>query len=131
MQEKLKELAKQARKNAHCPYSHFAVGAALLCKDGSIYTGCNVENGSYPLGLCAERTAFVKAVSDGKKRGDFASIAIVGGNENEEPDQPCPPCGACRQVMTEFCDDRFEIDLIDGTHTLGELFPLRFVLKRK
>ena len=74
----LMEIARTARENAYCPYSRFAVGAALLCKDGSIYTGCNVENCAYPLGLCAERTAFVKAISDGRKRGDFKAIAIYG-----------------------------------------------------
>ena len=143
----LMEIARTARENAYCPYSRFAVGAALLCKDGSIYTGCNVENGAYPLGLCAERTAFVKAISDGRKRGDFKTIAICG-NTVESPgvgstptfdrasghwEAPAsagsaPPCGACRQVMAEFCDGDFAIILTDGTHTLDELLPLRFSL---
>ena len=125
----LMELARKARENAYCPYSKFAVGAALLCKDGSIYTGCNVENGAYPLGLCAERTAFVKAISDGRKRGDFKAIAICGDTVESPGTSPTPPCGACRQVMAEFCDGDFEILLTDGTHTLDELLPLRFALK--
>lgn len=125
----LMEIARKARENAYCPYSGFAVGAALLCRDGSIYTGCNVENGSYPLGLCAERTAFVKAISDGKKRGDFKAIAIYGDTvEAPASVGSTPPCGACRQVMAEFCDGDFEIILTDGTHTLDELLPLRFTL---
>ncbi len=128
-ESELLSLAVQARQNAYCPYSHFAVGAALLCKDGTVYTGCNVENGSYSLGVCAERTAIFKAVSEGKKNGDFEMIAIAGAPEGEVPEKVCPPCGACRQVMTEFCDDSFRIILADGTHTLGELFPMRFGLE--
>lgn len=126
MYETLMQAARNAREQAYCRYSHFAVGAALLCRDGSIYTGCNVENGSYSLGICAERTAFLKAISDGKR--DFAAIAICGGTENTSPDMPCPPCGACRQVMAEFCGDDFAVILADGVHTLGELLPMRFKL---
>lgn len=128
-ESELLAFAVSAREHAYCPYSHFAVGAALLCNDGTVYTGCNVENGSYSLGVCAERTAIFKAVSEGKKKGDFEAIAIVGASEHEEPTEVCPPCGACRQVMTEFCEDDFRIILTDGTHTLGELFPMRFGLK--
>ncbi len=126
MYETLMQAARQAREQAYCPYSQFAVGAALLCRDGSIYTGCNVENGSYSLGICAERTAFCKAISDGRRQ--FTAIAVCGGKVGTAPDAVTPPCGACRQVMAEFCDDAFEIVLADGVHTLGELLPVRFAL---
>lgn len=102
--EKLVELAMHARKNAYCPYSGFAVGAALLCKDGTVYTGCNIENASYSPTNCAERTAIFKAVSEGRR--DFLAIAIVGGKDEL---QKCYPCGVCRQVMNEFCDEQFEV----------------------
>lgn len=124
--QRLMEAAQAARKDAYCPYSHFAVGAALLTTDGQIYTGCNIENGSYSLGVCAERTAIFKAVSDGHRL--FSAIAICGAPEGELPDKPCPPCGACRQVLAEFCTDDFQIILTDGVHMLGELFPSRFQL---
>ena len=118
-----------AQKTAYAPYSHFLVGAALLCKDGTIYTGCNIENASYPAGNCAERTAIFKAVSEGKK--DFEAICVVGGREGEEPEF-CPPCGICRQVCAEFCDAQsFQIILARSEtsfkeYTLGELLPLGF-----
>ena len=124
--EKLMEAARQARGNAWCPYSHFAVGAALLTEDGAVYTGCNVENASYSLGVCAERTAFFKAVSDGHRR--FRAIAVCGAPEGEEPEQSCPPCGACRQVLAELCGDDFEIVLTDRIYRLGELLPAAFRL---
>lgn len=126
MREQLLKAAAEARKQAYCPYSHFAVGAALLTKDGRIYTGCNVENGSYSLGCCAERTAVFKAVSDGCR--EFTAIAISGAPEGEAPDVPCPPCGACRQVLAEFCGDDLRISLADRDYTLGELLPVRFSL---
>lgn len=85
-----------ARKKAYAPYSNFKVGAALRCDDGSIYSGCNVENASYGLSICAERTVIVKAVSEGKTK--FTTIAIAGLNNN----QFVPPCGACRQFLSEF-----------------------------
>lgn len=88
-------LARAARERAYVPYSHFAVGAALIAADGSIYTGCNVENASYGLANCAERTALFKMVSDGQQR--FTAIAVIA-----DTDGPCSPCGACRQVMSEF-----------------------------
>lgn len=88
-------LARAARERAYVPYSHFPVGAALIAADGSIYTGCNVENASYGLANCAERTALFKMVSDGKQR--FTAIAVIA-----DTDGPCSPCGACRQVMSEF-----------------------------
>ena len=122
----LMQAAMDARKNAHCPYSGFAVGAALLTADGSLYTGCNVENASYSLGCCAERTAIFKAVSDGQR--EFSAIAICGAPVGESPEAPCIPCGACLQVMAEFCGDDFPILLTDGVHVLGEFLPKRFVL---
>ena len=128
MYEELLQNAAEVRRNACCLYSHFAVGAALLCNDGTVYTGCNVENAAYPLCLCAERVAFGKAISDGKKKGDFKAIAICGGNLGEAADRPTPPCGACRQVMTEFCEEPFEIVLTDGVYKLGDLLPKRFEL---
>ena len=124
----LVERAKEARKNSYCPYSGFAVGAALLCADGTVFTGCNVENAAYGSTICAERTALVKAVNDGKR--DFKAIAIAGGRAGEEPTGICAPCGVCRQVMAEFCGPGFEILLTDGhslqVQTLEELLPLAF-----
>lgn len=92
----LLEQSKVAREKAYVPYSKFKVGAALLAADGSVYHGCNIENAGYSMTNCAERTAFFKAVSEGVM--DFAAIAIVA-----DTDRPCSPCGACRQVMSEFC----------------------------
>ena len=128
--EKLVELAKEAMTRAYAPYSGFQVGAALLCADGSVYQGCNIENASYGPTNCAERTAFFKAVYDGKR--EFAAIAVVGGKQGE-PDGTAFPCGVCRQVMAEFCNADFRILL--GTPesfrvcTLGDLLPLSFNLK--
>ena len=102
--QELIKYAIEAREQAYCPYSGFSVGAALLCGDGTIYTGCNIENASYSPTNCAERTAFFKAVSEGKR--EFAAIAIVGGSEEL---QKCYPCGVCRQVMSEFCNGQFEV----------------------
>ena len=93
-----------ASKQAHVPYSHFHVGAALLTTDGKIYRGCNIDNASYGLTNCAERTAIFKAVSEGDKQ--FSAIAVVG-----DTDGPISPCGACRQVLAEFCDDHTQIIL--------------------
>ncbi len=122
------EAAEQARKHAYVPYSHFAVGAALLCADGTVVTGCNVENASYPLGNCAERTAIFAAVAAGKR--EFSALAIVGGKENESADTLCPPCGACRQVIREFCAPDFPVFLKNGSEivhrTLSELLPDSF-----
>ena len=86
-----------ARQKAHIPYSHFGVGAALLTRDGVVYHGCNIENASYGLSNCAERTAMFRAVADGRKPGDFAMLAVVA-----DTDGPVSPCGACRQVMLEL-----------------------------
>ena len=99
-------LAEQASRNAYVPYSHFAVGAALECRDGTVFTGCNIENASYTPTICAERTAIFKAVSEGWKR--FLAIAIVGGAEGKPMEEYAYPCGVCRQVMREFTDpDKF------------------------
>ena len=105
------------------------MGAALLCADGSIYTGCNVENSSYGAACCAERTAFFKAVSEGKR--SFRAIAVVGGKKDEEVLEVCPPCGICRQVMREFCGSDFAVVLGRSSldydiYTLEQLFPLPF-----
>ena len=121
--------AIEARKFSYSPYSGFQVGAALLCKDGTIYTGCNVENAAYGPSNCAERTAIFKAVSEGKR--EFEKIAIVGGMEGESVAPT--PCGVCRQVMSEFCDPSFEIIMAKNdedyeTATLGELLPRSFDL---
>lgn len=124
--EKLMELAREARGQAYCPYSEFAVGAALLAKSGGVYVGCNVENASFSLGCCAERTAIFKAITAGER--EFQAIAICGGRMGEPADSPCIPCGACLQVMTEFCEPEFQIILTDGVHTLEDFLPKRFVL---
>ena len=93
--QKLMDCAIKARENAYSPYSHFAVGAALLCEDGTLYEGCNIENASHGLTNCAEQTAIFKAVSEGHIK--FKALAVVADTEG-----PCAPCGACRQVMAEF-----------------------------
>ena len=127
MKEQLVQKAKEAMQYAHSPYSGYCVGAALLCKDGSIYTGCNVENASYSATNCAERTAFFKAVSEGKR--EFEAIAICGGKSGVI-EGTFPPCGVCRQVMREFCEDDFIIYLISSegveSYTLQELLPVSF-----
>ncbi len=129
-EERARELmgeALKARERSYCPYSNFAVGAALLCADGTVYTGCNIESAA-STGCCAERTALFKAVSEGHR--DFAAIAVAGAGKGEEPDFFCTPCGVCRQVMTEFCRPDFEILLTDGKEikcmTLDELLPMAF-----
>ena len=126
-------LIKQAlemRKMAYVPYSHFQVGAALLCADGKVYTGCNIENAAYTPSNCAERTAFFKAVSEGER--EFAAIAITGGAETAEELEYCAPCGVCRQVMMEFCDyDNFKVILAKSeqeyqVYSLREILPMGF-----
>ena len=129
MVKELINKAIEARKFSYSPYSGFQVGAALLCKDGTIYTGCNVENAAYGPSNCAERTAIFKAVSEGKR--EFEKIAIVGGMEGESVAPT--PCGVCRQVMSEFCAPSFEIIMAKNeedyeTATLGELLPRSFDL---
>ena len=124
------EEAVKARELAYTPYSHFRVGAALVGKSGKIYHGCNVENAAYTPTNCAERTAFFKAVSEGER--EFSAIAIVGGKEGELSPLVAP-CGVCRQVMAEFCDDDFIIVL--GTpekysvHKFSDLLPYSFSKK--
>ena len=123
--------ALDARKRSYSPYSHFAVGAALLTSDGNVFTGCNIENAAYSPSICAERVAFAKAVSEGYR--EFTKIAIAGGPADALELSYCPPCGVCRQVMSEFCDRDFEIILVKSAdeyeiHTLGELLPLGFSL---
>jgi cytidine deaminase len=119
-----------ARKNSYSPYSHFAVGAALLSKDGKLYTGCNIENAAFTPGNCAERTAIFKAVSEGVR--EFAAIAVVGGPAGTDRLDLCAPCGVCRQVMMEFCDpESFEVILAkDPEHydvfTLDQILPMGF-----
>lgn len=105
-------LAIKARNNAYAPYSGFLVGAALLCADGEVFTGTNVENASFSLTNCAERSALFAAVSAGKR--DFKAIAVVGGKEGEITEF-CPPCGACRQALAEFSKDGgLQVLLYDG-----------------
>ncbi len=121
--------AKTMLNFSYAPYSHFHVGAALLTKDGNIYTGCNIENAAYGPSNCAERTAFFKAVSEGILK--FDAIMVVGGPNGKIKDY-CPPCGVCRQVMMEFCNpDEFKIFLAKSKddiveYTLKELLPLGF-----
>ena len=121
---------------SYVPYSHFHVGAALLADDGTLFTGCNIENAAYGPSNCAERTAIFKAVSEGKP--SFKAIAVVGGPEDENGKAMikdfCPPCGVCRQVMAEFCKKDFEIILAKSPEeykvfTLGDLLPESFSLK--
>lgn len=126
-----KELVKaafDAMQKAYAPYSCYKVGAALLSKSGTVYSGCNVENAAYGPTNCAERTAFFKAVSEGKR--EFAKIAIVGGKDGVVTDL-FMPCGVCRQVMAEFCDGDFEVIVARSTDdfsvfTLSELLPFGF-----
>ena len=125
-------LAVEVSQQAYVPYSHFPIGAVLLTKDGEIYTGVNIENASFGLTNCGERTAIFKAVSEGQK--EFSAIAIVGGKNGAKEDEAeyCAPCGVCRQVMMEFCDPKTfkvylaktEDDYIE--YTLEEILPLGF-----
>ena len=124
--KQLIEKAEEARLHSYSPYSGFKVGAALLCSDGTVYTGCNIENSAYSPTLCAERCAIAKAVSEGTR--DFVAIAVVGPEDSETT-----PCGVCRQVLYEFCDESLVV-LCGGTEshymetTLGELLPRAFRL---
>lgn len=121
--------AIEALPTAYTPYSHFHVAAALLCKDGTIYTGINIENAAYTPTVCAERSAFFRAVNEGKR--DFEAIVICGGM-NGQVSGYCAPCGVCRQVMREFCDPaQFKIILAKSEteyreFTLEELLPVSF-----
>lgn len=121
--DELIELARRVRERAYAPYSKFKVGAALLADDGRIFTGCNVENASYGLTICAERAAIFKAVSEGARR--FVSIAVVA-----DTDDPVSPCGACRQVLWEFAGDlrvvKANLKGKKDTHLMSELLPHAF-----
>ena len=121
--DELKAAAVAMLDRAYCPYSHFAVGAALECADGTVFTGCNIENAAYSPGICAERTAVAKAVSEGHT--DFVRIVIAGRSAGF-----CVPCGVCRQVLREFAPD-IEIICLNGkgeeqVFTLPELLPHSF-----
>ncbi|MBO0587759.1 cytidine deaminase [Sporosarcina sp. E16_8] len=122
--EKLVAESKKAREKAYVPYSKFPVGAALLAEDGTIYHGCNIENSAYSMTNCAERTAFFKAVSDGVRI--FKALAVVADTEG-----PVSPCGACRQVIAEFCDGSMPVYLtnlngdVEET-TVAKLLPGAF-----
>ena len=121
--ENLVAKARIARKNAYVPYSHYKVGAAVLTKSGKVYTGCNIENAAYPSGLCAERVAIFKAASVGER--EMVALAVVTSNLGS-------PCGACRQVFSEFADDDAVIVLAAAQgkrlkkFTMAEILPDRF-----
>jgi cytidine deaminase len=123
--------AIDAMKKSYSPYSNFTVGAALLTKDGKIYTGANIENASYTPTVCAERNAIFTAVHNGER--EFESIAIVGGHRGEITGVTAP-CGVCRQVMSEFCSPDFKVIMVtshEGDYveeTLGDLLPYTFKL---
>lgn len=121
-------IAKEAMAMAYAPYSNFKVGAALLCKDGTVYSGCNIENASYGATICAERTAIAKAVSEGKRM--FEAIAIVCSNNTE-----ATPCGICRQVMAEFFQNDTRIVLENNSeiieYTFDEVMPFVFKLDNR
>ena len=120
--QKLIDCAAVAREKSYSPYSHFSVGAALLCEGGTIYEGCNIENASFGLTNCAERTAIFKAVSEGRTK--FKALAVVADTEG-----PCAPCGACRQVISEFEIPQIILANLKGNYRvldLDELLPFRF-----
>lgn len=125
--KQLMQIANEMREKSYSPYSRFSVGAALVGKSGKIYTGCNIENAGFTPTICAERTAFFKAISEGER--EFECIALVGGKHGEISDF-CAPCGVCRQVMSEWCDKDFK--LILGTpdnfkvYTFEQLVPYAF-----
>jgi len=128
--EELISLAKEAMAHAYAPYSGFWVGAALLCADGTVYCGCNIENAAYSPTNCAERTAFFRAVYDSHR--EFAAMAVCGGKNGRITDF-CPPCGVCRQVMREFCKEDFPVYIAGPgeqyqTRTLSQLLPDSFSL---
>ena len=121
-------LALKSKKMAYAPYSGYKVGAALLAKNGAVFTGCNIENASFGATVCAERTAIFKAASEGVT--EFEKLAVVGGKGEAVSDR-FPPCGICRQVLREFCDDGFRIIFgsdrgVEGVYTLHQLLPESF-----
>ncbi len=120
------QTAIEARDRSYSPYSRFAVGAALLCEDGTVYLGANVENASYPLCMCAERNALYNALMNGRSTDEFVGLAIVADTEG-----PCSPCGACRQVLSELFPADAPIYLAnlkgdEKTTTVSELLPFAF-----
>lgn len=125
----LMQKAIEAMERSYSPYSGYRVGAALLCDDGRVFCGCNIENAAFSPTVCAERCAIFKAISEGAR--DFCAIAVVGGKAGEAPGRAAP-CGVCRQVMAEFCDgDSFAVYLLDGagniqSYRLAELLPESF-----
>jgi len=123
------EIAKNARNNSYSPYSNFRVGVALRCKNGKVYAGSNIENHGIQ-GICGERTAFAKALSEGER--EFESIIITGAPNGEEPTNECMPCGYCRQFMSEFVDKNFVIGLYDNgnvnEYSIDDLLPHAFKL---
>ena len=128
--KELVSLAQSAMENAYAPYSGYRVGAALLCGDGTVYTGCNIENAAFSPTVCAERTALFKAVSEGKR--SFAAMAVCGGKDGKISGI-FPPCGVCRQVLREFCSGDFPLYLVTGEDTwdtvpLSSLLPYAFTL---
>lgn len=122
------DIALAAREKSYCPYSGFAVGAALLCADGKVYTGANIESASFTPTICAERVAVFTAVHEGKR--DFTALAVVGGKQGTDISAYCAPCGVCRQVLAEFCFPEFPVILYDGKSakilTLSALLPESF-----
>lgn len=122
------KIAKSALSNAYAPYSGYSVGAALLTKSGTVYTGCNIENAAFSPTNCAERTAFFKAISEGDR--EFEKIAIICTKDGKI-DTKASPCGVCRQVMREFCNDDFTIIIAHGDdkfveYQLGDILPSSF-----
>ncbi len=129
-ERKLCDLARKAMGCAYAPYSRYTVGAALLTKSGKVYLGGNVENAAFSPTVCAERTAFVKAVSEGER--EFAMLAVAGGKE-QKISGACFPCGVCRQVISEFCAPDFAVLVVTGEdtferYTLSDLLPHGFAL---
>lgn len=127
--EALIAAAFQAREKAYVPYSHYAVGAAVLTPQGRIYTGCNIENASYGATVCAERTAIFRAVSEGER--SITGIAITGGREGEAPEDFAYPCGICRQVLKEFAGEELTVLVAKSqreyeAYTLEALLPHGF-----
>ena len=122
-ENRLVVVARQAREHARADYSRFKVGAALELADGTVVSGCNIENASYSLTICAERVALVKALSEG--HGAFTRIAVVADTED-----PTPPCGPCRQLLWEYCGDipviLANLERVTGQHRLSELLPFPF-----
>ena len=121
--DRLVDAAREARERAIAPYSKFKVGAALLARDGRVFTGCNVENASYGLTVCAERVALLKALSEGVR--DFTRLVVVADTKS-----PTPPCGPCRQLVWEYAGDipvvMANLDAVTGEHQMRDLLPLPF-----